>query len=110
MLYFEVYFRLIVLLLVFSSCLSFSSLNSVQNRLLTEMDRSNLADLNKTASDSCGGPISPSNAISFMRIVGQLKTLKRTGWVDNKVNLPESVADHMYRYGNLLKFNVRHQS
>ena len=23
--------------------------------------------------------------------------LKRTGWVNNKVALPESVADHMYR-------------
>lgn len=25
--------------------------------------------------------------------------LKRTGWVNNKVALPESVADHMYRMG-----------
>lgn len=25
--------------------------------------------------------------------------LKRTGWVNNKVHLPESVADHMYRMG-----------
>jgi hypothetical protein len=27
------------------------------------------------------------------------QTLKRTGWVNNKVALPESVADHMYRMG-----------
>ena len=57
----------------------------------------NQSSLDNSAGSSCVGPISPSNAISFMRIVGQLKTLKRTGWVDNKVNLPESVADHMYR-------------
>lgn len=32
-----------------------------------------------------------------MRVVGLLKTLKRTGWVNHGVTLPESVADHMYR-------------
>ncbi|KAG7394939.1 HD domain-containing protein 2 [Phytophthora boehmeriae] len=37
------------------------------------------------------------NAIEFLRLCGRLKTLKRTGWVNNKVALPESVADHMYR-------------
>lgn len=41
--------------------------------------------------------VKPSNAIEFLRVVGQLKTLKRTGWVNNEVKLPESVADHMYR-------------
>ena len=41
--------------------------------------------------------IQPSNALSFFRIVGKLKTLKRTGWVNHSVALPESVADHMYR-------------
>ncbi|DAZ93267.1 TPA: hypothetical protein N0F65_010891 [Lagenidium giganteum] len=39
------------------------------------------------------------NAVEFLRIVGRLKRLKRTGWVNNKVALPESVADHMYRMG-----------
>lgn len=33
----------------------------------------------------------------WTRDVGQ--RLKRTGWVNNKVQLPESVADHMYRMG-----------
>eukprot|EP01036_Dinobryon_divergens_P037671 gene37671-49334_t len=42
-------------------------------------------------------PVQPSNALAFLKIVGQLKTLKRTGWVNNNVHLPESVADHMYR-------------
>ncbi|OWY90876.1 Hydrolase-HD superfamily protein [Phytophthora megakarya] len=37
------------------------------------------------------------SAIEFLRLCGRLKTLKRTGWVNNKVALPESVADHMYR-------------
>jgi len=35
--------------------------------------------------------------LEFLRVVGKLKTLKRTGWVNNGVELPESVADHMYR-------------
>ena len=32
---------------------------------------------------------------------GKLKTLKRTGWVNNEVFEPESVADHMYRMSML---------
>ncbi|KAJ0392424.1 hypothetical protein P43SY_007592 [Pythium insidiosum] len=39
------------------------------------------------------------SAIEFLRICGRLKQLKRTGWVNNHVHLPESVADHMYRMG-----------
>jgi putative hydrolase of HD superfamily len=35
--------------------------------------------------------------ISFLRLVNQLKTQKRTGWVYRHVNNPESVADHQYR-------------
>jgi putative hydrolases of HD superfamily len=46
---------------------------------------------------STSAPIAPTNALQFMRVIGQLKTLKRTGWVNNDVMLPESVADHMYR-------------
>lgn len=41
--------------------------------------------------------ISPINAISFMNIVGRLKTTKRTGWVRSGIHLPESISDHMYR-------------
>eukprot|EP00903_Cladosiphon_okamuranus_P014010 g13028.t2 len=40
---------------------------------------------------------SPSNALSFLRVVGKLKELKRTGWVHRGVDKPESVSDHMYR-------------
>jgi putative hydrolase of HD superfamily len=35
--------------------------------------------------------------LEFLRIVGKLKTLKRTGWVRSGVNQPESDADHMHR-------------
>ena len=41
--------------------------------------------------------IEPANALEFMRFAGLLKTLKRTGWINHGVNLPESDADHMYR-------------
>ncbi|CAM9386730.1 unnamed protein product, partial [Chrysoparadoxa australica] len=40
---------------------------------------------------------SPTNALEFLRLVGLLKGLKRTGWVRSGVQGPESVADHMYR-------------
>ena len=32
-----------------------------------------------------------------MRILHNLKTTKRTGWVRKNVPGPESIADHMYR-------------
>ncbi|KAF0716431.1 Aste57867_2855 [Aphanomyces stellatus] len=41
--------------------------------------------------------ITATSAVEFLRICGNLKRLKRTGWVNHKVNQPESVADHMYR-------------
>ncbi|XP_060067404.1 5'-deoxynucleotidase HDDC2-like [Ylistrum balloti] len=37
----------------------------------------------------------------FMSLVGQLKRVKRTGWVLRNVNNPESVSDHMYRMAML---------
>ena len=45
--------------------------------------------------------ISPDAALKFFNTVGKLKTLKRTGWVNNEVFEPESVADHMYRMSML---------
>jgi len=35
--------------------------------------------------------------LDFLLIVGKCKTEKRTGWVNERVPLPESVADHMFR-------------
>jgi putative hydrolase of HD superfamily len=37
------------------------------------------------------------NIIEFLRICGRLKKILRTGWVNNKVKDPESIASHMYR-------------
>mmetsp|Transcript_127336 Transcript_127336/g.291171 ORF Transcript_127336/g.291171 Transcript_127336/m.291171 type:complete len:211 (+) Transcript_127336:28-660(+) len=38
-----------------------------------------------------------SNALEFLRVVGKLKEVKRTGWVRSGVKGAESVADHMFR-------------
>lgn len=38
-----------------------------------------------------------SDYIKFLELVGNLKQLKRTGWVLRNVNDPESIAGHMYR-------------
>ncbi|XP_071763978.1 5'-deoxynucleotidase HDDC2 [Centroberyx gerrardi] len=38
-----------------------------------------------------------SNMLQFMKLIGQLKRVPRTGWVYRKVKQPESVSDHMYR-------------
>ncbi|KAF3702737.1 HD domain-containing protein 2 [Channa argus] len=38
-----------------------------------------------------------SNMLKFMKLVGQLKRVPRTGWVYRNVKQPESVSDHMYR-------------
>eukprot|EP01035_Chromulina_nebulosa_P021095 gene21095-27337_t len=54
-------------------------------------------------------PINPNKALSFFHVVGKLKTLKRTGWVNNNINLPESVADHMYRM-TMLSWIITDQS
>uniref|UniRef100_A0ABI7XGZ6 5'-deoxynucleotidase HDDC2 n=1 Tax=Felis catus TaxID=9685 RepID=A0ABI7XGZ6_FELCA len=37
------------------------------------------------------------NLLQFLRLVGQLKRVPRTGWVYRNVQSPESVSDHMYR-------------
>ncbi|MGB9623168.1 MAG: HD domain-containing protein, partial [Candidatus Bathyarchaeia archaeon] len=33
----------------------------------------------------------------FLRIVGRLKRLPRTGWLESQINDPESVAEHSFR-------------
>ncbi|KAM9840722.1 5'-deoxynucleotidase HDDC2 [Aulostomus maculatus] len=35
--------------------------------------------------------------LRFMKLIGQLKRVPRTGWVYRNVKDPESVSDHMYR-------------
>ncbi|XP_074006819.1 5'-deoxynucleotidase HDDC2 [Numenius arquata] len=44
------------------------------------------------AGASGGGGLLP-----FLRLLGQLKRIPRTGWVYRNVAKPESVSDHMYR-------------
>jgi putative hydrolases of HD superfamily len=50
--------------------------------------------------------VDPDSALRFFRVCGDLKKLKRTGWVNNQVAEPESVADHMYRM-TMLSFLVK---
>ncbi|KAM6964884.1 5'-deoxynucleotidase HDDC2 [Aplochiton taeniatus] len=40
---------------------------------------------------------SMKNMLQFMKLIGQLKRVPRTGWVYRNVKQPESVSDHMYR-------------
>ena len=53
-----------------------------------------------------GASVTPSKALKFFSVVGKLKTLKRTGWVNHDVAEPESVADHMYRMA-MLSFLIK---
>jgi putative hydrolases of HD superfamily len=57
---------------------------------ISEPERDSFDVLCVTAKDA-------SSMIDFMRLVGRLKTTKRTGWILRDVQLPESVSDHMYR-------------
>ena len=41
--------------------------------------------------------VKPSDALEFLRLIGKLKRLERTGWIRRKIRNPESVADHSYR-------------
>ncbi|XP_038624707.1 5'-deoxynucleotidase HDDC2 [Tachyglossus aculeatus] len=43
------------------------------------------------------GSGSGRSLLQFMRLLGQLKRVPRTGWVYRNVKKPESVSDHMYR-------------
>ncbi|XP_028252766.1 5'-deoxynucleotidase HDDC2 [Parambassis ranga] len=38
-----------------------------------------------------------TSMLEFLKLVGQLKRVPRTGWVYRNVKNPESVSDHMYR-------------
>ncbi|XP_019057534.1 PREDICTED: HD domain-containing protein 2, partial [Tarenaya hassleriana] len=40
---------------------------------------------------------SVSSAIDFLTLCHRLKTTKRKGWINQGINGPESIADHMYR-------------
>ncbi|CAH8358467.1 unnamed protein product [Eruca vesicaria subsp. sativa] len=40
---------------------------------------------------------SVSSSIDFLTLCHRLKTTKRKGWINQGINGPESIADHMYR-------------
>uniref|UniRef100_A0A8C0PNX3 5'-deoxynucleotidase HDDC2 n=1 Tax=Canis lupus familiaris TaxID=9615 RepID=A0A8C0PNX3_CANLF len=50
-----------------------------------------------SGSGSGSGSGSAAALLRFLRQVGQLKRVPRTGWVYRSVERPESVSDHMYR-------------
>lgn len=39
-----------------------------------------------------------TGVLGFFHTLERLKTNKRTGWVNQGIQKPESIADHMYRY------------
>ncbi|CAG0891646.1 unnamed protein product [Darwinula stevensoni] len=41
----------------------------------------------------------PVKLLEFLKFAGKLKALRRTGWVKNGIENPETVAGHMYRMG-----------
>lgn len=54
----------------------------------------------KTTPGDGEGPEASDEAgrlLNFYRVLGRLKTTKRTGWLRSGVHLPESISDHMYR-------------
>ena len=61
-----------------------------KDRFIFHMDSLKLASNQKSG-------VNTINALNFFHLVGKLKITKRTGWVNHNVNLPESIADHMYR-------------
>ncbi|XP_051881262.1 HD domain-containing protein 2 [Pristis pectinata] len=46
---------------------------------------------------ACGSAGDAAKLLQFIRFIGQLKRVPRTGWVYRNVKKPESVSDHMYR-------------
>ena len=48
------------------------------------------------ASSAAGSGCGARSLLQFLRLVGQLKRVPRTGWVYRNVQRPESVSDHMY--------------
>lgn len=48
--------------------------------------------------------------LQLFQWAGKLKTIKRTGWVNNKIQHPESVADHTFRVGFIAMFLAKEMS
>mmetsp|Transcript_32752 Transcript_32752/g.40247 ORF Transcript_32752/g.40247 Transcript_32752/m.40247 type:complete len:243 (-) Transcript_32752:56-784(-) len=52
---------------------------------------------NNYSSKSKNPILSSQDLVSFAKLMGNLKSTRRTGWVRKNVESPESIADHMYR-------------
>lgn len=65
------------------------------SRICSHTTRPSKARLTMSAAPRASLPT--ENLLSFFRLIGKLKTVKRTGWVYRNVSEPESVSDHMYR-------------
>ena len=63
---------------------------------MSDNQQSTPADVDGNGNSSSSSS-SASSAIDFLTLTRSLKTTKRTGWVRQGVNHPESIADHMYR-------------
>lgn len=44
-----------------------------------------------------------TGVLGFFHTLERLKTNKRTGWVNQGIQKPESIADHMYRCVTLVR-------
>jgi putative hydrolase of HD superfamily len=53
--------------------------------------------MSQFSSVSSTNPEKLKDYIKFLKLVGKLKHVKRTGWVLRDVKDPESIASHMYR-------------
>src|SRR6266581_1310910 len=49
-------------------------------------------------------PLKPEQLVTLAKMLGKLKTLKRTGWTNYDIPLPESVADHSFGVALLAMF------
>lgn len=49
------------------------------------------------ASQTAPPPTTPDTVLTFLRLLSNLKTTKRTGWLNSSIPHPESISDHMYR-------------
>ncbi|KAJ9069806.1 hypothetical protein DSO57_1014918 [Entomophthora muscae] len=52
---------------------------------------------NKPLMTESNPEVSPAALLRFFLTLGNLKTTKRTGWIENEIAMPESISDHMHR-------------
>jgi putative hydrolase of HD superfamily len=81
-----------------SSSSSLSTSNTSSSYISTSSSSSSALPTTTTSSStSISTTTTASTIVDFLLYIGRLKTSKRTGWINCDVELPESIADHMYR-------------